>query len=68
VNSDLGNFAARPPKLTLAPGQTGTLDPMISQLGVTSDEIPVKVEIRHAGKKETKIIPVKSLILPSVKK
>ena len=68
VNSDLGNFAVRPPKLTLAPGQAGTLDPMISQLGVTSDEIPVKVEIRHAGKKEAKIVTVKNLILPSVKK
>ena len=68
VNSDLGNFAVRPPKLTLAPGQAGALDPMISQLGVMSDEIPVKVEIRRAGKKEAKIIAVKSLILPSVKK
>ena len=39
VNSDLGNFAVRPPKLKLAPGEKGLLEPMISQLGVTSDEI-----------------------------
>lgn len=68
VNSELGNFAVRPDKLTLAPGQAGKLDPMISQLGVTSDEIPLKVEIRHAGKKESRIVAVKNLILPSLKK
>jgi len=68
VNSELGNFAVRPERLTLAPGQAGKLDPMISQLGVTSDEIPLKVEMRHAGKKESKIITVKNLILPSLKK
>jgi hypothetical protein len=68
VNSELGNFAVRPPKLSLAPGQSGALDPMISQLGVTSDEIPLKVEVRYAGKKESKIFTIKNLILPSVKK
>jgi hypothetical protein len=58
----------RPPKLTLSPGQAGKLDPMISQLGVTSDEIPLKIEVRQAGKKESKIFVVKNLILPSLKK
>ena len=46
VNSDLGNFAVRPAKIRVAPGQTAEPDPMISQLGVTSDEIPVKVTLR----------------------
>jgi hypothetical protein len=68
VNSELGNFAVRPPKLTLQPGETGALEPMISQLGVTSDEIPLQVVVRYAGKKETQTITVKNLILPSVKK
>jgi len=68
VNSELGNFAVRPPKLTIAPGEKGALEPMISQLGVTSDDIPVKVTVRHAGKKETQIISVKNIILPSVMK
>jgi hypothetical protein len=61
VNSDLGNFAARPSKLNLAAGQTGELDPMISQLGVTSDEIPVQVALRSGGKTETKTVLVKNL-------
>jgi hypothetical protein len=61
VNSDLGNFAVRPKKLTLAPSQMGETEPMVSQLGVTSDEIPMKVALQIAGKKELQVIPVKNL-------
>jgi hypothetical protein len=68
VNSDLGNFAARPDKLTIAPGASGALDPMISQLGVSSDEIPVKVTVRAAGRKDTQTITVKSILPPAAKK
>ncbi|MBI5767488.1 MAG: hypothetical protein HZA93_06810 [Verrucomicrobia bacterium] len=68
VNSELGNFAVRPPKITIAPGQAGELDPMISQLGVTSDEIPLKVSVRSSGRRETQVITIKNLILPSVRK
>lgn len=68
VNSDLGNFAVRPPKLTIAPGQVGELDPMISQLGVTADEIPLKLVLRGGGRTETQTIAIKTLILPSVMK
>lgn len=68
VNSELGNFAVRPPKLTIAPGEKGLLEPMVSQLGVSSDEIPLQVSVRYAGKKETQVIVVKNIILPSVMK
>jgi hypothetical protein len=68
VNSDLGNFAARPEKLTIAPGASGALDPMISQLGVSSDEIPVKLTVRAAGRKDTQTITVKSILPPAAKK
>lgn len=68
VNSELGNFAVRPSKLTIAPGETGTLDPMISQLGVTSDEISLQVAVRVAGKKEMQVITVKSLLQAPAKK
>jgi len=61
VNSDLGNFAVRPAKLSLAAGKSDQPNPMISQLGVTSDEIPVKVGLRLGGKKETHTIMVKSV-------
>jgi hypothetical protein len=68
VNSELGNFAVRPPKLTIAPGQTGELEPMISQLGVTNDEIPLKLAVRVGGRKETQVVTIKNLILPSLRK
>jgi len=68
VNSELGNFVVRPKTLTIAPGQTGELEPMISQLGVTSDEIPVKIAIRAGGKRDTQTVAVKTLLLPSPKK
>jgi hypothetical protein len=67
VNSDLGNFAVRPPKLTIAPGEKGVLDPMISQLGVTSDEIPLKLTIRTGGKKEQQVVVVKNVIKESLR-
>ena len=68
VNSDLGNFAVRPPKLKLAPGEKGLLEPMISQLGVTSDEIPLKLSVRTGGKREQQIVVVKNVIRDSLRK
>ncbi len=68
VNSDLGNFAVRPPKLKLAPGEKGALDPMISQLGVTSDELPLKLAVRTGGKKEQQVVVVKNIIKDSLRK
>ena len=68
VNSYLGNFAVRPPKLTLAPGEKGVLEPMISQLGVTSDEIPLTLAIRVRGKKEQQVVVVKNVIADSLRK
>jgi hypothetical protein len=68
VNSDLGNFAVRPTKLSLAAAQAGETEPMVSQLGVTSDEIPMKVALRIAGKKELQVIPVKTIFTAIPKK
>jgi hypothetical protein len=44
------------------------LEPMISQLGVTSDEFPLKLAIRVAGKKELQVVEIKNVILPSLRK
>jgi hypothetical protein len=68
VNSDLGNFAVRPAKLTIAPGDKGVLEPMVSQLGVTSDEIPLKLAVRTGGKKEQQVVVVKNIIAESLRK
>ncbi|MSU69218.1 MAG: hypothetical protein EXS39_00265 [Opitutaceae bacterium] len=68
INSDLGNFAARPEKLSLAPEQLAEPDPMNSLLGVTSDEIAVKLVLRARGKTETKSVRVKTLLTADGKK
>ncbi len=68
VNSDLGNFAVRPPKLTIAPGASGVLAPMVSQLGVTSDEIPLKLALRTGGKKEQQVVLVKNVLAAALRK
>jgi hypothetical protein len=68
VNSDLGNFAPRPSNVTIGPGGKVTLDPMISQLGVTSNEIPLKLGVRTAGKTETQVVYVKNVITPEAMK
>lgn len=61
VNSDLGNFVVEPSLLSLAPGQNAEPNPMISQLGVTSDDLPVTVTLAVKGKVETEIIHVVSV-------
>ncbi len=68
VNSDLGNFAVRPAKLTIAAGEKGVLEPMVSQLGVTSDEIPLKLALRVGGKKEQQVVIVKNIIAAALRK
>ena len=60
--SELGNFAVRPDVVKIASRQVGEPEPMISQMGVSSDAIPVKVTLKLGGKTETKVILVKSLL------
>ncbi len=65
LNSELGNFAVRPERLTLAPGQAGEVDPMISQLGVVAQSIAVKLVLRVAGQTESQtLILTKPAVTP----
>lgn len=63
-NSDLGNFAVHPEVIAVAPAQIAEPDPMISQMGVTSDLIPVTVTLKMNGRQETKIVQVKNIMVP----
>lgn len=56
LSSDLGNFAVRPERVTLVPGQSGEVDPMISQLGVVAQTIPVTLILRVAGQTESQTL------------
>jgi hypothetical protein len=61
-NSDLGNFAIDPDTFTVAPGLTAEPTPMVSQLGVGGDVIPVTVTLKFGSTKETRIVLVKNLL------
>ncbi len=61
VNSDLGNFVARPDHVELAPDQVVDLDPMISQLGATSDELPLTLRLSVGKEKEEHVITLRSV-------
>jgi hypothetical protein len=60
--SDLGNFAVFPEVLAVAPSQIAEPEPMISQLGVTADTIPVKVTLRMNGQVESQTVMVRNLL------
>jgi len=63
-DSDMGNFAVHPEVLALAPDQISEPDPMVSQMGITSDHIPVKVTLRLGGTKESQTIIVANVLPP----
>src|ERR1017187_679933 len=61
-NSDLGNFVVDPDSVTIPPGQAAEPTPMVSQLGVSSDEITFTVRLQRGRAKETKAIVVRNLL------
>ena len=63
VNSLLGNFAPRPETLTLAPGQEGSTDPMLSTFDNNFEELNVTLTLKNGGRGETQIL--KLLRVPS---
>lgn len=58
--SVLGDFAVRPEKLTLTPGQTIEPDPMRSSMGLTTSELVLRVSLKMAGATEQKDLVLKS--------
>ena len=66
LNSQLGDFAVRPDKLTVMPGQSEEPDPMESLLGVDSYTLPVTITLRSAGRSETKVLILQLVKPPAV--
>ena len=59
LNSELGNFATRPDKFTLAPGASGTPNAMQSLLGLDTVALPVTLSLRVGGQNETKVLTLR---------
>jgi len=68
IDSELGNFVPRPERVTLLPGQSVELEPMISRLGVVSGEIPLNLSFRSAGEVESQTVILKSTPPPAAPK
>lgn len=66
-NSDLGNFVVEPEKFALPPNGSVEAEPMISQLGVSSDAIPLSVSMGLRGPGETRLMERQVLVLRIVK-
>ncbi|MCF7688939.1 MAG: hypothetical protein K9M98_14035 [Cephaloticoccus sp.] len=56
VVSKLGNFVPQPEKLTLEPGQSAELEPMISRLGVIAESIALTLTLRQGDRTETQVL------------
>ena len=59
VDSPLGNFAARPETFTLAPGQQGSPDPMLSPIENNFDQLDVTVTLKLGVASETHVLALR---------
>jgi hypothetical protein len=60
-DSALGNFAVKPDKITIAPGQSAQTDPMISRLGIPAENLPLKIRVRAGKTSEEQTLTLKIL-------
>jgi hypothetical protein len=65
VISGLGNFAVRPDRLSLAPHQSGELEPMPAIYPDVINELAVEVRVRHAGRNESRSLRLHGAAAPA---
>jgi hypothetical protein len=63
-NSALGNFAVQPPKITVTPGESVEAEPMISRLGMATEEIPFTVKLHVSGRTEQRVLMLRAMKVP----
>jgi hypothetical protein len=64
-NSALGDFVVEPPKIALPPDESVEADPMVSRLGMSSDEIPLTVRLKIDGRVDGKTLTLRALKEPA---
>ena len=62
--SPLGDFALKPDRLALVPGQPASPDAVTSRVGVAAAEIPVQLTLSLAGQKEENTILLRAVAAP----
>jgi hypothetical protein len=60
--SELGNFAVDPDTVTIPPGRDAEPTAMVSQLGVSSDEIPFTVRLMLGKASDARVITVRNIL------
>jgi hypothetical protein len=65
VDSGLGNYAARPEQYTLAPGQQGSPDPMLSPIEYNFDQLDVTLTLRFGESRETHVVALRQAPAPA---
>lgn len=64
-NSALGNFVVQPPKITVKPGESVEAEPMVSRLGISTDEIPLTVKLHVSGRTEQQVLTLRAVKEPA---
>jgi hypothetical protein len=64
-NSALGNFVVQPPKITVKPGEPVEAEPMVSRLGISTDEIPLTVKLHVSGHTEQQVLTLRAVKEPA---
>ena len=65
VKSELGNFAARPERVTLAPQESVELDPMFPLADSVVGDIPLTVALRSAEQTESQTVMLRPTRAPA---
>ena len=64
VDSALGNYAARPEKFTLAPGEQASPDPMLSPVENNFELLDVTLSLKLGAARETHVLPLRQAAAP----
>jgi hypothetical protein len=64
-DSALGNFVVEPPKITVKPAESVEAEPMVSRLGISTDEIPLTVKLHLDGRTEQQVLTLRVVKEPA---
>ena len=64
-DSALGNFVVEPPMITVIPTESVEAEPMVSRLGVSTEEIPLTVKLHLDGRTEQQVLTLRVVKEPA---
>jgi hypothetical protein len=60
-DSTLGDFVVQPEKITVQPGASVEADPMVSRLGIGTDEIPLTIKLRVETRVDQQVLTLRAV-------